>query len=81
MSVRTLTRRWRAETGLSPLRWLLTQRVQLARDLLESTDLSVEQVARRSGLGSAASLRAHLRAAVGQSPTGYRGAFRAVPST
>jgi AraC-like DNA-binding protein len=80
VSVRTLTRRWRAETGLSPLRWLLTQRVQLARDLLESTDLSVEQVARRSGLGSAASLRAHLRAAVGQSPTGYRGAFRAVPS-
>jgi transcriptional regulator GlxA family with amidase domain len=80
MSVRTLTRRWRAETGLSPLRWLLTQRVQLARDLLESTDLSVEQVARRSGLGSAASLRAHLKTAVGQSPTGYRSAFRAVPS-
>lgn len=81
ISVRTLTRRWRAETGLSPLRWLLTQRVQMARELLESTDLSVEQIARRSGLGSSASLRAHLQAAVGLSPTGYRSAFRAVPST
>ena len=78
-SVRTLTRRWRAETGLSPLRWLLIQRIQLARDLLESTDLPVDQVAHRSGLGSAASLRAHLQAAVGQSPTGYRRAFRAAP--
>jgi transcriptional regulator GlxA family with amidase domain len=81
MSVRTLTRRWRAETGLSPLRWLLIQRVQLARDLLESTDLPVEQVARRSGLGTAASLRSHLQAAVGQSPTGYRRAFRAVANS
>jgi transcriptional regulator GlxA family with amidase domain len=80
VSVRTLTRRWRAETGLSPLRWLLTQRVQLARDLLETTDLPIEQVARRAGLGSAASLRAHLQAAVGQTPTGYRRAFRAVPT-
>jgi transcriptional regulator GlxA family with amidase domain len=62
------------------LRWLLTQRVQLARDLLETTDLPIEQVARRSGLGSTASLRAHLQAAVGQTPTGYRRAFRAVPS-
>jgi len=77
VSVRTLTRRWRAETGQSPLRWLLMQRVQLARELLEGTDLPVEQVARRAGLGSAASMRAHLQAALGQSPTLYRRAFRA----
>ncbi|NHC13261.1 GlxA family transcriptional regulator [Motilibacter deserti] len=75
-SVRTLTRRWRAETGQSPLQWLLAQRVQLARDLLETTDLPVEQVAQRAGLGSAASLRAHLHTALGQSPTLYRRAFR-----
>lgn len=80
VSVRTLTRRWRAETGLSPLRWLLAQRVQLARDLLESTDLPVEQVAQRAGLGSTASLRAHLQTAVGQSPTGYRRTFRTASS-
>lgn len=76
VSVRTLTRRWRAETGLSPLRWLHAQRVQLAQDLLEGTDLPVEQVARRAGLGSAASLRAHLQRSIGQSPTLYRRAFR-----
>ncbi len=53
MSVRTFTRRFRDETGLSPARWLLQQRVAHARLLLESTDLAVDAVARRSGLGSA----------------------------
>ena len=75
-SVRTLTRRWRAETGESPLRWLLAQRVEHARHLLEATDLPVEEVARRAGFGSAASLRAHFHAVVGQSPMLHRRAFR-----
>ena len=75
-SVRTLTRRWRAETGDSPLRWLLARRVEHARHLLESTDLSVEEVARRAGFGSAASLRAHFQSVVGQSPMLHRRAFR-----
>jgi transcriptional regulator GlxA family with amidase domain len=76
VSVRTLTRRWRAETGESPLRWVLAQRLQLARDLLEGTDLPMETVAHRAGLGSAASLRAHMHSVQGQSPTLYRRAFR-----
>ncbi|GAA3310737.1 helix-turn-helix domain-containing protein [Nonomuraea dietziae] len=59
-SVRTLTRRFHAETGLSPLQWLLHRRVDRARELLETTDLPMDQVAERSGLGSADSLRKHL---------------------
>ncbi|GAB1645243.1 helix-turn-helix domain-containing protein [Krasilnikovia sp. MM14-A1259] len=76
MSVRTFTRRFRAETGLSPARWLLQQRVAHARLLLESTDLAVDAVARRCGLGSASALRQHLHAAIGVAPSAYRKTFR-----
>jgi transcriptional regulator GlxA family with amidase domain len=76
MSVRTFTRRFRDETGLSPARWLVQQRVAHARLLLESTDLAVDAVARRSGLGSATSLRQHLNAAIGVAPSAYRRTFR-----
>jgi transcriptional regulator GlxA family with amidase domain len=75
MSTRTLTRRFREETGLSPLQWLLHQRVDRARELLEATDLSIEQVAWRSGLGTAESLRLHLMRRNGLSPSAYRAAF------
>jgi transcriptional regulator GlxA family with amidase domain len=78
MSVRTFTRRFRAETGQSPGRWLLGQRIELARRLLESTDLPIERVAAQCGLGSAASLRQHLHAAVGVAPGAYRRTFRTV---
>jgi transcriptional regulator GlxA family with amidase domain len=76
MSVRTFTRRFREETGLSPRQWLLRQRVAHAQLLLESTDLGVETVARRSGLGSATALRQHLRATIGVAPSAYRRTFR-----
>ncbi|HET9419714.1 MAG TPA: helix-turn-helix domain-containing protein [Nocardioides sp.] len=76
MSVRTFTRRFRAETGESPTAWLIRQRVHHAQRLLESTDLPVDAVADRAGLGSAASLRAHLRTLAGVSPTAYRRTFR-----
>jgi transcriptional regulator GlxA family with amidase domain len=76
MSVRTFTRRFREETGLSPNRWLVRQRVEAARALLESTDLPVEAIAVRCGFGTATSLRAHLRATLGVSPAAYRRAFR-----
>ncbi len=77
MSVRTFTRRFRDETGMSPGRWLQRQRVELARRLLESTDLPIDRVAAQCGFGTAASLRQHLHAAVGVSPAAYRRAFRA----
>ena len=76
MSVRTFTRRFRDETGLSPARWLLQQRVAHARLLLESTDLAVDAVARRSGLGSATALRQHMQATIGVAPSAYRRTFR-----
>jgi transcriptional regulator GlxA family with amidase domain len=76
MSVRTFTRRFRDETGSSPRQWLLRQRVEHARLLLESTDLGVDVVARRAGLGSATALRQHLHATIGVAPSAYRRTFR-----
>ncbi|MQY28449.1 GlxA family transcriptional regulator [Nocardia aurantia] len=83
VSERTLTRRFRAETGSSPLQWLLRQRIDRARELLETSDLPIEEVARRSGLGGAESLRQHLFRRIGLTPTAYRASFtrrRALPS-
>lgn len=77
MSVRTFTRRFREEAGVSPGQWLTRQRVERARHLLESTDLSVDQVARDAGFGTAQSMRQHLQAVLGVPPTAYRRAFRA----
>ncbi|WP_225845384.1 GlxA family transcriptional regulator [Streptomyces sp. HPF1205] len=77
MSVRTFTRRFREEVGLSPGQWLTRQRVELARHLLESTELGVDQVARQAGFGTGASMRQHLQAALGVSPTVYRRTFQA----
>jgi transcriptional regulator GlxA family with amidase domain len=76
MSVRTFTRRFREETGLSPAQWLIRHRVEHARLLLETTDLSVDQVAQRSGFSTSVSLRQHLHAAVGVAPLTYRRTFR-----
>ena len=76
MSVRTFTRRFREETGVSPARWLLQQRTDHARRLLETTGFGVDQVARQAGFGTAAALRQQLHAAIGVSPTTYRRTFR-----
>jgi AraC family transcriptional activator FtrA len=81
MSRRNFTRRFRAETGTSPLQWLLQQRVQRARRLLEGTEMSVGRIARECGFGSALSLREHFTREVGDTPAAYRKAFgvRRVP--
>ena len=79
MSVRTFTRRFREETGLSPARWLTRLRVERARNLLETTDLPVDVIARQAGFGTAVSLRQHLHTAVGVSPLAYRQTFRTPP--
>lgn len=73
---RTFARRFVAETGTTPLRWLVAQRVLQARDLLESTSMPVDQIAARSGLGSAENLRLHLARDAGSTPTAYRRAYR-----
>jgi transcriptional regulator GlxA family with amidase domain len=76
MSVRTFTRRFREEVGVSPGQWLTRQRVERARHLLESTSLGVDQVARDAGFGTAQSMRQHLQATLGVTPTAYRRTFR-----
>jgi transcriptional regulator GlxA family with amidase domain len=76
VSPRTFARRFREETGTTPLQWLLGRRVLEARRLLEESGLPVEAVAWRCGFGSAASLREHFRRATATTPTAYRRAFR-----
>lgn len=76
MSPRTFARRFRQAAGMTPHQWLTAQRVNRARALLETTDLTVDAVAARSGLGSAANLRARFQDACGVSPTNYRRRFR-----
>ncbi|MBC7559998.1 MAG: helix-turn-helix domain-containing protein [Dermatophilaceae bacterium] len=75
MSDRTFARRFVAETGTTPHKWLSMQRVLHARSLLEQTDLSIESVATRSGFGTAALLRHHFRRVVGVAPQDYRRTF------
>ncbi|MFI1535376.1 GlxA family transcriptional regulator [Streptomyces anandii] len=76
MSLRTFARRFNDEVGLSPGRWLIQQRVVRARDLLESSDLTVDQIAAEVGFATGASLRQHLHAAIGISPQAYRRTFQ-----
>jgi transcriptional regulator GlxA family with amidase domain len=80
MSVRTFTRRFREETGQTPGEWLTRQRVNRAAELLETTDLSIDRVAERAGLGSSASLRQHFKITYGLSPLAYRKAFAGEPA-
>ncbi|WP_326552369.1 helix-turn-helix domain-containing protein [Micromonospora sp. NBC_01813] len=76
MSPRTFARRFVEITGISPLRWLVQQRIRLAQELLETTEEPVEWVARRVGFGSAATLRMHFQRAVAVPPQTYRHVFR-----
>jgi transcriptional regulator GlxA family with amidase domain len=78
MSPRTFSRRFREETGQSPGVWVRRRRIDRARELLESRDLPVDEVARLSGLGSGGNLRHHLRRGVGMSPSSYRKVYQGV---
>lgn len=75
MSPRTFARRFGETTGTTPYRWLLRQRVEHAQRLLETTDLSIDVIATRSGFGTADNLRKHFRRTVHTSPHSYRRTF------
>lgn len=76
LSPRTFARRFRDETGTTPHAWVTRQRLHAAEELLETTALSVEQIARAVGLANAATLRHHFQRVRGVSPLQYRRAFR-----
>lgn len=80
MSERTFARRFAAETGTTPHRWLSTQRVLHARTLLEETTLGVDEVARRCGFSTGALLRHHFQKIVGVAPADYRRTFAGKPA-
>ncbi|MFF9274467.1 GlxA family transcriptional regulator [Streptomyces griseosporeus] len=75
VSPATLHRRFRAQLGTTPLAWLIAERVTLARRLIERGEERLDVVAARSGLGTAANLRARLRRETGLSPSAYRRRF------
>jgi transcriptional regulator GlxA family with amidase domain len=72
---RTFARRFVSETGITPLQWLLHQRVLAARELLETTSASVDEIATRCGFATTASLRAHFRRHLATTPSAYRNSF------
>jgi AraC family transcriptional activator FtrA len=76
VSRRTLSRRFVEATGLSPYRWITSLRVRRGKDLLETTTLSIEEIAEQCGFQSGALLRHHFREHVKISPRTYRGQFR-----
>ncbi|MFH9073009.1 GlxA family transcriptional regulator [Streptomyces alboflavus] len=76
MSPRTFARRFQQETGTTPYRWLLRQRLLHAQELLEATDETVDAIAGRAGFGNAAALRHQFVRALGTTPNAYRRTFR-----
>lgn len=75
VSPRTFSRRFVDDTGYTPMQWVLRARVDVARELLERSDLGVEQIAARVGLGTGANLRLHFHRILGTSPSEYRHTF------
>ncbi|OKJ77876.1 GlxA family transcriptional regulator [Streptomyces sp. CB02460] len=76
MSPRTFARRFQQETGTTPYRWLLRQRVLLAQHLLETSDETIDTIADRTGFGTAAALRHQFVRALDTTPQAYRRTFR-----
>jgi transcriptional regulator GlxA family with amidase domain len=76
MSCRTFSRRFREQTGSTPLQWLLRQRVRHAQYLLENSDHPVERIAGKAGFGSATAFRERFKRVTGTTPQSYRAAFR-----
>jgi len=79
LSERTFARRFVEETGTTPHRWITMQRALVARQLLEDTSLAIDDIAERSGFGSAALLRHHFHRIVGVAPQDYRRTFAQRP--
>lgn len=79
VSQRTLSRRFAAETGCTPLQWVLQARINNAREILETRNISIDLVAASCGIGTAANLRLHFRRLLDTTPTAYRRTFSRTP--
>lgn len=75
VSARTFGRRFVEDTGYTPMQWVLRARVDLAREMLERTDLGIDQIAARVGVGTGANLRMHFQRILGTAPSEYRRTF------
>lgn len=75
LSVRQFGRRFRQEIGTTPLGWITQERIRVAQELLERSDLSIDVIGRKVGYASATQLREHFRRTVGTTPSKYREAF------
>ena len=75
LSRRSFDRHFRSSLGISPKEWLTRQRIGLAREYLESSEISIDQIADQSGFGSAMNLRHHFGQVLGVSPSHYRRQF------
>ena len=77
MSRRSFVRNFRAATGSAPGAWVRSRRLDEARRLLETTDLSVDRIAEACGFGSAVTLRQNFASSFASTPTSYRRRFDA----
>jgi transcriptional regulator GlxA family with amidase domain len=75
LAPRTFARRFREQTGTTPLQWLVTARVQRAQELLEESQASIDQTAFLVGFDSPVTFRARFRRTVGLTPSEYRRRF------
>ncbi|GHE97437.1 AraC family transcriptional regulator [Streptomyces griseoluteus] len=75
VSPRTFSRRFAEDTGYTPMQWVTRARVDLARELLERSERSVEQIAEEVGLGTGTNLRLHFQRVLGTTPSDYRRTF------
>jgi transcriptional regulator GlxA family with amidase domain len=76
MSTRTLNRRFREQTGTTPLQWLHRARIRRAQHLLETTTHPVARIGGQVGFGSPTAFRDRFKRVVGTSPHDYRRTFQ-----
>lgn len=75
VSPRTFSRRFVEDTGYTPMQWVMRARIDVARELLERSQLSIEQIAADVGLGTGANLRMHFQSILSTTPMQYRRTF------
>jgi len=75
LTVRTLQRQFRSKTGMTPIEWVVQERISLAKELLETSQVSMSSIVEATGFGSEESLRRHFRHVVGIPPVAYRKRF------